>query len=199
MFVLCGARPPKFGRSRFSLRKASATTRSRVEVAFPGARCNAGADLDRRRDKRDTPRTPHAVRTVVNGTKGSRIFRAALAHDRTGSVATSDRRRVPGDLPPRPDPLRWLARAQPSPRERARLRIPPLPVLEPIRRHQTALRLRLRSAWCGLAPLGPIPHLRSASGRRSLARRIHRPQALTADARCGRRDSNPHSLPTTRT
>jgi hypothetical protein len=41
----------------------------------------------------------------------------------------------------------------------ARLRLPALPVLQPLRRHQNAVYIRVRACRRGLATLGPLPHL----------------------------------------
>ena len=93
-------------------------------------------------------------------------------HRRTIALATwqVDRRGLAGPVPPRAHPFRRLAWRQPRACERPDLRVSALPVLEPVRRHPAALYLRLRPCRRRLAPLGQVPHLRRAPGRRASAR-----------------------------
>lgn len=89
----------------------------------------------------------------------------ALPRYRAGSLAGVDRRCVSGTLSARSHPFGRMARREPSPREGPHVRVSAVPVLEQVRRHQAAVRLRLRAPRGRLATLRQVPHLRRPSRR----------------------------------
>jgi hypothetical protein len=65
----------------------------------------------------------------------ARSWAQARAPDRARALAGADRRCGAAGVPARADPHRWLARYEPGAREGTRLRVSPVPVLEPLGRH----------------------------------------------------------------
>jgi hypothetical protein len=79
------------------------------------------------------------------------------------------------------------------------VRVSAVLLLQSLGRHPGDLLRALRAAWDPVDSVEPTQHLGLASEERCAPRRVRRPEALRAEARCGRRDSNPHGLATTRT
>jgi hypothetical protein len=85
----------------------------------------------------------------------------------------------PEPVPPGADRLGRMARHEQGARQRPRLRISAVPVLQPVPGHQGHLYADVRPAWDRMAPVGTTPHLRRPPGQRRVDGRVHWAEVLS--------------------